>query len=98
MSFTHLAYLGNAKAQSYLCLLSQLLALSPKSCGIDGGQNGTDMGFLKELWFALKISNPPSDPPHSLNIHHMTLSFSEEGSTVQYSHRVWDTHETSQVD
>jgi hypothetical protein len=27
-----------------------------------------------------------------------SLCFSEEGSIVQYSHRVWGTHETSQVD
>jgi hypothetical protein len=57
-------------SDSYLCFLSQLLVFSPKSCGICGGQNGIDMGFIKELWFVLKISIPPSDPPHSLHSSH----------------------------
>jgi sorting nexin-29 len=57
-------------------------------CGFRHNRSATDQIFcihqiLEKKW------------EYNETVHHL---FSEEGNIVQYSHRVWDTHETSHVD
>jgi hypothetical protein len=59
------------------------LGFDPRSCGICGGQNGTEAGFLQELLFALPIIIPPA-APYSLIILSPTLySLDTEGVVKQ---------------
>jgi hypothetical protein len=72
---------GHAIAQAFSGQLPTTVALvlsQVRSCGICGGQSGTEAGFLQVLWFPLPtlILIPPT-APHSFVIFQMFYNTTE---------------------